>query len=183
MDTVRAPRRGLDDTLEPMNSNAMIFEHMIQKARSLGLGKYLDARNGAPLRLATMCSGTESPVYALRLFRDGMCCVSCDRQTLYQLACLSVPKLVYMMILCIFSAPRSLSCRGLTPRSPASACFGQRPAGVQTFVLRGDRPLQAGVHREELRPPNVVPGHPVPRGRRAGVRSSTIPSLNFADET
>ena len=48
-----------------------MFADMTIKARPLGLDKAVEHLNGRPLRVATMCSGTEAPILALRLVAGG----------------------------------------------------------------------------------------------------------------
>ncbi|OMP81469.1 DNA repair protein rad5 [Diplodia seriata] len=59
--------RGLDTKLPPLSNIEDIFKDITQRAMENGFGKTLEAINGHELRIATMCSGTESPVLALDL--------------------------------------------------------------------------------------------------------------------
>lgn len=61
--------RGLDTTLPPLSRIDGIFKDITTKALSLGLGKALET-TPKPLRVATMCSGTESPLLALEMVQD-----------------------------------------------------------------------------------------------------------------
>ncbi|KJX97379.1 DNA repair protein rad8 [Zymoseptoria brevis] len=63
-----APRSAIDD----------IFLDMTNKAISRGLGQAVAAIGGRPLRVATMCSGTESPLLALEMIRDCLTLISPD---------------------------------------------------------------------------------------------------------
>jgi hypothetical protein len=55
----------------PMSTLEEIFEHLAQKAVELGLEQVLLHLNGRPLRVATVCSGTESPLLALEMIQKG----------------------------------------------------------------------------------------------------------------
>ncbi|KAK8153048.1 hypothetical protein IWX90DRAFT_409460 [Phyllosticta citrichinensis] len=68
--TTRPPndsKRGLDPNLPPLSDIQDIFTDLTQKALDSGLGKALEVLAGTKLRIATMCSGTESPLLALQL--------------------------------------------------------------------------------------------------------------------
>ncbi|KAF2213398.1 hypothetical protein CERZMDRAFT_30029, partial [Cercospora zeae-maydis SCOH1-5] len=56
-------------SLPPLSDTREIFEDIISKALTMGLSEALDNLPG-PLRVATMCSGTESPLLALELFQQ-----------------------------------------------------------------------------------------------------------------
>ncbi|KAM3413686.1 hypothetical protein BST61_g10379 [Cercospora zeina] len=60
---------GLLATLPPLSHTRDIFEDIISKAVEMGLSEAVDDLPG-PLRVATMCSGTESPLLALELFQQ-----------------------------------------------------------------------------------------------------------------
>ena len=63
---------GIDATLPPMHDIGEIFEDITQKAGSMTLfTKFIKHLGGRKLNVATMCSGTESPLLALRLITDG----------------------------------------------------------------------------------------------------------------
>lgn len=64
--------RGIDASLPPLSSIEDIFEDITERAMSKGLRKTLKALNGHELRIATMCSGTESPVLALQLVSEAL---------------------------------------------------------------------------------------------------------------
>jgi hypothetical protein len=61
---------GIDETLPPMHDLGEIFEDITKNALNKGLRAALGHLAGKKLRIATMCSGTESPVLALDLIRD-----------------------------------------------------------------------------------------------------------------
>ena len=63
---------GLDASLAPMSSIFSIFNDLTQRAFELGFLDYLRAMKGRPVKIATMCSGTESPIFASRLIAEGM---------------------------------------------------------------------------------------------------------------
>lgn len=57
-------------TLPPISKNADIFQDLTNKAMSNNFGGVIKHLNGHKLRVATMCSGTESPILALELIVD-----------------------------------------------------------------------------------------------------------------
>ncbi|KAM0717999.1 hypothetical protein Q7P37_006331 [Cladosporium fusiforme] len=61
--------RGLDTTLPPLSSINSIFKDITAKGLTLGLRQALETLPN-PLRVATMCSGTESPLLALEMVQD-----------------------------------------------------------------------------------------------------------------
>ena len=62
----RGPRQAADQSdLPPISSIPAMFDDMVSHAPELG--KVVDRLNGRKLRVATMCSGTESPLLALRM--------------------------------------------------------------------------------------------------------------------
>lgn len=63
-------RVGIDMDLAPISKNSEIFADMTNNALKLGLEKALNHLNGHVLKVATMCSGTESPILALQLFQE-----------------------------------------------------------------------------------------------------------------
>lgn len=67
-----AKPRGVDPTLPPLSDIHGIFVDLTKKALDNGLPKTLDSLNGHELRIATMCSGTESPVLALQLVSEAL---------------------------------------------------------------------------------------------------------------
>jgi hypothetical protein len=64
-------RIGINETFAPISDIQQIFDDMTSKARELGLDQALEHLNGRELRLATMCSGTESPLLAMQLAAIG----------------------------------------------------------------------------------------------------------------
>lgn len=56
--------------LPPLIRNSDIFRDMTENIISLGFGDVLTQLDGHPLRVATMCSGTESPILALMQVAD-----------------------------------------------------------------------------------------------------------------
>lgn len=64
--------KGLDRGLPPLSRIEDIFEDMTTKAKSLGLNTALEHLASRPLRVATMCSGTESPLLALHMISDSL---------------------------------------------------------------------------------------------------------------
>ena len=65
-------QNGLDEDAAPLSSMPLIFEDLTSRALSLGFGEYVQSMASRPLKIATMCSGTESPIFALRLIAEGM---------------------------------------------------------------------------------------------------------------
>ncbi|KAF4552513.1 SNF2 family N-terminal domain-containing protein 7 [Elsinoe fawcettii] len=61
--------RQLDPSLPPITNVHDAFRDMTKKALSLGLQKAIGELKGRTLRIATMCSGTESPLLALQLIQ------------------------------------------------------------------------------------------------------------------
>lgn len=61
---------GIKEHLAPMHENADIMADMTSKARKLGLEQVIKHLAGRPLRIGTMCSGTESPILALMCYQD-----------------------------------------------------------------------------------------------------------------
>ncbi|KAJ5353028.1 hypothetical protein N7452_002002 [Penicillium brevicompactum] len=64
--------RYLANDLPPLFELEEIFADMASKAQRLGFAPVLDALNGRPLRVATMCSGTEAPLLALEMIQSGL---------------------------------------------------------------------------------------------------------------
>jgi site-specific DNA-cytosine methylase/superfamily II DNA or RNA helicase len=64
--------KGLDPGLPPLSSIDDIFRDITTKALDLGLREALQKLNRQPLRVATMCSGTESPLLALDMVQDAL---------------------------------------------------------------------------------------------------------------
>lgn len=54
-----------------MSNLEEIFTDIAQKAMGLGLELVLKRLDGRPLRVATVCSGTESPLLALEMIQHG----------------------------------------------------------------------------------------------------------------
>ncbi|KAI9793644.1 MAG: hypothetical protein M1816_007539 [Peltula sp. TS41687] len=63
---------GIDTSLTPIHEIEDIFYDMTAKGRRLGFDKALHHLAGRKLRVATMCSGTESPVLALGLISESL---------------------------------------------------------------------------------------------------------------
>ncbi|KAK1021151.1 hypothetical protein LTS16_026707, partial [Friedmanniomyces endolithicus] len=68
----RGTVKGLDLDLPPLSDTFQIFEDMTSKALTLGLREATKHLAGTPLRIATMCSGTESPLLALLMVQDAL---------------------------------------------------------------------------------------------------------------
>lgn len=57
--------------LPPMHRLEEIFSDLVVKALSLGFDKVLEHLGERPLRIATVCSGTESPILAMEMLQQG----------------------------------------------------------------------------------------------------------------
>ena len=68
----KRPKPGLDRSLPPISKIEDIFDDMVTTADRLGFGRFLQHIGSRDLRVATMCSGTESPLLALEMIVDGM---------------------------------------------------------------------------------------------------------------
>ncbi|KAJ5805782.1 C-5 cytosine methyltransferase [Penicillium pulvis] len=66
------PTRYIAWNLPPMSNLEEIFTDIAQKAMGLGLELVLKQLDGRPLRVATVCSGTESPLLALEMIQHGL---------------------------------------------------------------------------------------------------------------
>lgn len=64
-------QRYLDTTLPPMHDLTEIFADLLKKAKELGFDELLRKLSKRPLVVATVCSGTESPVLALETIQKG----------------------------------------------------------------------------------------------------------------
>ncbi len=62
---------GIDENLKPICKINDIFGDIVDKARALGLDDVTNHLQGRKLKVATMCSGTESPLLAMQLVSDG----------------------------------------------------------------------------------------------------------------
>ena len=72
-------RVGIDTKLPPMSDLTDIFEDMARRAlneditgNEFSLRNFIQHIRGRKLRIATMCSGTESPILALSKIIEGM---------------------------------------------------------------------------------------------------------------
>jgi hypothetical protein len=68
----RKAGKGIDDSLPPLHDIQSIFNDLTLKAVELGLCDALAKLAGRPINVATMCSGTESPLIALDCISQGM---------------------------------------------------------------------------------------------------------------
>ena len=68
----KAEQRCLATHLPPLHEIDDIFRDMTKKALSLGFDKALKRLKSRPLRIATMCSGTESPLLAMQMVHDAL---------------------------------------------------------------------------------------------------------------
>ena len=64
-------RDGIDASREPLNSLDDIFEKLTDTALHLGFDAAIRDLDGRSIKIATMCSGTESPILASRFIADG----------------------------------------------------------------------------------------------------------------
>ena len=67
---------GIDSSLAPLHDIGDIFYDMTSKGRQLGLEKALAHLGMRKLKVATMCSGTESPILALDLVSESKLALS-----------------------------------------------------------------------------------------------------------
>jgi hypothetical protein len=67
MKTRFAPKNGLAGDLPPLHDLDEIFQQITLHAVGQKLGDVIDCLDGRKLRVATMCSGTESPILALEM--------------------------------------------------------------------------------------------------------------------
>ncbi|CAK4032193.1 DNA repair rad8 [Lecanosticta acicola] len=63
---------GLDHNLPPLSEITDIFADLVKQAQGLGLVDALGHLSKRPIRVATMCSGTESPLLALDMIRESL---------------------------------------------------------------------------------------------------------------
>ena len=69
-----------DGDLPPMSNLYDIFDDMADKAQGAGIEHCLKHLNDRSLRIVTMCSGTEAPIWALQLLKEGeSCTITCCR--------------------------------------------------------------------------------------------------------
>jgi hypothetical protein len=61
---------GIDETLKPVCNIEDIFSDITAKGRKMGLDDAINHLQGRKLKIATMCSGTESPLLAIQLVCD-----------------------------------------------------------------------------------------------------------------
>ncbi|KAJ5485617.1 hypothetical protein N7539_005605 [Penicillium diatomitis] len=66
------PNRYLSLDLPPMHKLEDIYKDIAERAMRLGLGRFLKHIGKRPLRVATACSGTESPILALEMLRKAL---------------------------------------------------------------------------------------------------------------
>ncbi|CRG84606.1 Cation-independent mannose-6-phosphate receptor [Talaromyces islandicus] len=67
MKTRFAPKNGLAGDLPPLHDLDEIFQQITMHAGEQKFGDFIDCLGGRELRVATMCSGTESPILALEM--------------------------------------------------------------------------------------------------------------------
>ncbi|KAI9877173.1 MAG: hypothetical protein M1830_004631 [Pleopsidium flavum] len=65
-------KNGINEGLPPIKNIVEIFDDITKKAIKLGLGEAIQHLGSRKLKLATMCSGTESPVLALQLVSESL---------------------------------------------------------------------------------------------------------------
>ncbi|TKA23611.1 hypothetical protein B0A50_07445 [Salinomyces thailandicus] len=70
--------KGLASSLPPLHEITEIFHDITNKALELGLTKAVDHLKCRPLRIVTMCSGTESPLLALEMVSDALAQLGLD---------------------------------------------------------------------------------------------------------
>lgn len=72
LDRQKGEPKGLDLSLPPLSDVKDIFTDATRKALTLGLRKPIENLRGRRLRVATMCSGTESPLLALQMISEAL---------------------------------------------------------------------------------------------------------------
>jgi len=72
LDRQKGEPKGLDLSLPPLFEVKDIFTDATKKALALGLDKSIKNLFGRRLRVATMCSGTESPLLALQMISEAL---------------------------------------------------------------------------------------------------------------
>ncbi|KAI9846132.1 MAG: hypothetical protein M1838_001391 [Thelocarpon superellum] len=65
-------KAGIREELPPMHDIGEIFEDLTRAAREQGLMKAVEHLRSNKLKVATMCSGTESPILALQLVNESL---------------------------------------------------------------------------------------------------------------
>lgn len=74
-----SPRNGLAGDLPPIHDLSDIFKQIAtDTAKQNGFKELFTALNGRPLRVATVCSGTESPILALEMIAQRECFLLSD---------------------------------------------------------------------------------------------------------
>ncbi|RDW90589.1 putative SNF2 family helicase [Aspergillus mulundensis] len=68
----RRPHTQLAHHLPPLHKLSDVFESLTRRAMDLRLGDVLDHLSTRRLRVATVCSGTESPLLALEMVKDNL---------------------------------------------------------------------------------------------------------------
>lgn len=66
------PKPGLNRSVPPISRIDKIFDDLATKAQRHGFDNFLRHIGTRELRVATMCSGTESPLLALGMIQDSM---------------------------------------------------------------------------------------------------------------
>lgn len=69
--TMSGRANGINTNLRPIHQIEDIMDDIARNALLFGFGKALEYLHGHTLRVATMCSGTESPILALEMIKDG----------------------------------------------------------------------------------------------------------------
>jgi hypothetical protein len=103
--------RYLASDLPPLHTLTDIFADMASNALKMGFEHVLSRLGSRPLRVATMCSGTEAPLLALELIQTGKCIV------LFSIFFFSVPSVVCLLSSIFMSA----CCLWLVPCRRSSA--------------------------------------------------------------
>ena len=57
--------------LPPITNLVDIFYDIARRTKELGFLKVVEAMGGRPLKIGTICSGTERPILALQMLQDG----------------------------------------------------------------------------------------------------------------
>lgn len=62
---------GYNATLPPLKTIKEIYTHLGGALIDSGFDKFLDTMDGRPLKVGTFCSGTESPILAMKMLKEG----------------------------------------------------------------------------------------------------------------
>ncbi|KAJ5888651.1 C-5 cytosine methyltransferase, partial [Penicillium taxi] len=90
-DFPRESTRNLNADLPPMHKLLDIFQDIAERSMVRGFGTVINAIGGRRLRVATVCSGTESPLLALSMFKKGLTAIGMQFPIEHVFSCEIVP--------------------------------------------------------------------------------------------